>query len=69
MPISQIVGMLLLVAAVALIYLAYTGSQSAGGKSPETFKGHCTDSTTLYFASSMGTALVGVVVMMFGAMN
>lgn len=60
MHINQILGIVLLLAAAALLYFGYTASQSMGEQVHETFTGRFTDSTTWYFVFGIGSAVGGL---------
>ncbi len=66
MQINQILGIILLVAAAALLYFGYAASQSVGEQIHETFTGRFTDSTTWYFVFGIAAAIGGVILLIFG---
>ncbi|MCC5857563.1 MAG: DUF3185 family protein [Ectothiorhodospiraceae bacterium] len=66
MHINQILGIILLVVAAALLYFGYAASQSIGEQIHETFTGRFTDSTTWYFVFGIGAAVGGVILLIFG---
>lgn len=66
MQMSQIFGVILLVAAAALLYFGYAASQGVGEQIHETFTGRFTDSTTWYFVFGIAAAIGGVILLIFG---
>ncbi|MGM0450716.1 MAG: DUF3185 family protein [Pseudomonadota bacterium] len=63
MQIQQLMGIILLVAAAALLYFGYVASQGVGEQVHETFTGRFTDSTTWYFVFGIGAAIGGVIML------
>lgn len=59
MSTSQIIGIVLLVVAAALLYTGYQASQSMGEQVVESFTGRFTDSTTWYFILGAAAAVGG----------
>lgn len=65
MQANQILGIILLIAAAALLYFGYTLSQGVGEQIHETFTGRFTDSTTWYFVFGIGAAIGGLFLLAF----
>ncbi|MGD8418479.1 MAG: DUF3185 family protein [Pseudomonadales bacterium] len=62
MSTNRILGIVLLAAAVFLLYFGYQASQSLGEQVHETFTGRFTDSTTWYFVFGAVAAVAGLLV-------
>jgi len=62
----QILGILLLVAAAALLYFGYAASQGLGEQVHKTFTGRFTDATTWYFVFGIAAAIGGLMVLRSG---
>ncbi|MCG5539705.1 MULTISPECIES: DUF3185 family protein [unclassified Halorhodospira] len=62
----QILGIILLVAAAALLYFGYAASQGVGEQVHKTFTGRFTDATTWYFAFGIAAAIGGLVMLKLG---
>lgn len=65
MHVNQILGIILLIAAAALLYFGYVSSQSIGEQVHESFTGRFTDSTTWYFVFGIGAAVGGLFLLSF----
>lgn len=64
MHINQVLGIILLIAAAALLYFGYTASQGVGEQIHETFTGRFTDSTTWYLVFGIAAGIGGAVMLM-----
>lgn len=62
---NQLLGVVLLIAAAALLYFGYTASQGVGEQVHETLTGRFTDSTTWYFVFGGGAAIGGLIMLAF----
>ena len=63
MQVNKILGVILIVAAVALLYFGYVASQGLGEQIHETFTGRFTDSTTWYFVFGIAAGIGGVIML------
>ena len=66
MNMRHVLGILLLVAGVALLYFGYQSSQTIGEQVYETFAGRFTDSTTWYLVAGAAAAIGGLVLLVIG---
>jgi hypothetical protein len=64
MPTSRIIGIVLLVVGCILLALAYSGSQSIGDQTRQTFTGQYSDRTTLLLLGGAASAVAGVVALL-----
>ncbi|MFO7786678.1 MAG: DUF3185 family protein [Halospina sp.] len=63
MHVNQILGIVLLIAAAALLYFGYTASQGVGEQVHESVTGGFTDSTTWYFVFGIAAGIGGLVML------
>lgn len=63
MQVNKLLGIILIVAAVALLYFGYVASQGLGEQVHETFTGRFTDSTTWYFVFGIAAGVGGVIML------
>lgn len=63
MHFNRLFGIVLLIAAAALMSFGYTASQGVGEQIHETFTGRFTDSTTWYILLGFAAAIGGVVML------
>jgi ascorbate-specific PTS system EIIC-type component UlaA len=63
---SRIVGIGLLVLGLVLLFLGWQASQGMAEEIHETLTGRFTDDTQMYFIGGAVSAVVGLVLLMFG---
>jgi hypothetical protein len=63
---QRILGVVLLVAGVALLIIGINASHSMADRVSDTFTGRFTDRTTWYIVGGIASGIVGLLMMLFG---
>jgi hypothetical protein len=66
MSMKNVLGVILLVAGVALLYFGYQSSQTLGEQVYETFAGRFTDATTWYLVAGAAASIGGLILLIVG---
>ncbi|MCK5771118.1 DUF3185 family protein [Algiphilus sp.] len=66
MSTGRIIGIALLVVGVILLYFGYNATQSGAEQIGEAITGNYSDETIFYLAAGAGSAIVGLLLAVFG---